>query len=127
VAGDEEAPRGFGTDLHSAHRIERAERARLDRAECLARREPDERPHRDVRHGVGDRPEHDPPLADAPSADEPREAGDEDRVRNRRCERALLLGIPAGNDVWVALAWTLAIILVFAPLSAWRYRRVVAR
>jgi ABC-2 type transport system permease protein/oleandomycin transport system permease protein len=42
-------------------------------------------------------------------------------------ERALLLGIPAGNDVWVALAWTLAIILVFAPLSAWRYRRVVAR
>jgi hypothetical protein len=42
-------------------------------------------------------------------------------------ERALLLGIPAGNDVWVGLAWTLAIILVFAPLSAWRYRRVVAR
>ena len=41
--------------------------------------------------------------------------------------RALFLGIPAGNDVWLALLWTLAIIVVFAPLSAWRYRRVVAR
>jgi ABC transporter DrrB family efflux protein len=41
--------------------------------------------------------------------------------------RALFLGIPAGNDVWLALAWTVAIIVVFAPLSAWRYRRVVAR
>jgi ABC-2 type transport system permease protein len=41
--------------------------------------------------------------------------------------RALFLGIPAGDNVWLALAWTLAIIAVFAPLSAWRYRRVVAR
>jgi ABC-2 type transport system permease protein len=41
--------------------------------------------------------------------------------------RALFLGIPAGNDVWLALFWTIAIIVVFAPLSAWRYRRVVAR
>jgi ABC-2 type transport system permease protein len=41
--------------------------------------------------------------------------------------RALFLGIPAENDVWLALAWTVAIIVVFAPLSAWRYRRVVAR
>ena len=41
--------------------------------------------------------------------------------------RALFLGIPAGNDVWLALLWTIAIIVVFAPLSAWRYRRVVAR
>jgi ABC-2 type transport system permease protein len=41
--------------------------------------------------------------------------------------RALFLGIPAGNDVALALAWTIAIIVVFAPLSAWRYRRVVAR
>jgi ABC-2 type transport system permease protein len=38
--------------------------------------------------------------------------------------RALFLGIPAGNDVWLAVVWTLAIIAVFAPLSAWRYRRV---
>jgi ABC-2 type transport system permease protein len=41
--------------------------------------------------------------------------------------RALFLGIPAGNDVWLALSWTIGIIVVFAPLSAWRYRRVVAR
>jgi len=41
--------------------------------------------------------------------------------------RTLFLGIPAGNDVWLALAWTMAIIVIFAPLSAWRYRRVVAR
>jgi ABC transporter DrrB family efflux protein len=41
--------------------------------------------------------------------------------------RALFLGTPAGNDVWLAVLWTLAIIAVFAPLSAWRYRRSVLR
>jgi ABC-2 type transport system permease protein/oleandomycin transport system permease protein len=41
--------------------------------------------------------------------------------------RALFLGTPAGNDVWLAALWTVAIIAVFAPLSAWRYRRVVTR
>jgi hypothetical protein len=41
--------------------------------------------------------------------------------------RALFLGIPAGNSVWLALVWTLTIIAVFAPLSAWKYRRVVAQ
>ena len=41
--------------------------------------------------------------------------------------RALFLGIPAGDNVWLALVWTLGIIAVFAPLSAWRYRRVVTR
>jgi ABC transporter DrrB family efflux protein len=41
--------------------------------------------------------------------------------------RALFLGIPAGNSVWLASVWTIAIIAVFAPLSAWRYRRVVTR
>ena len=41
--------------------------------------------------------------------------------------RALFLGLPAGDSVWLALVWTLGIIAVFAPLSAWRYRRVVAR
>jgi ABC-2 type transport system permease protein/oleandomycin transport system permease protein len=41
--------------------------------------------------------------------------------------RALFLGTPAGNDIWLALFWTFAIIAAFAPLSAWRYRRVVAR
>jgi ABC-2 type transport system permease protein/oleandomycin transport system permease protein len=41
--------------------------------------------------------------------------------------RALFVGIPAGNDVWLAVVWTVVIIAVFAPLAAWRYRRVVAR
>ncbi len=40
--------------------------------------------------------------------------------------RALFVGTPAGNDVWLATGWSLAIIAVFAPLSAWRYRRAVA-
>jgi ABC transporter DrrB family efflux protein len=39
--------------------------------------------------------------------------------------RALFLDTPAGNDVWLAVVWCLAIIAVFAPLSAWRYRRSV--
>jgi ABC-type uncharacterized transport system permease subunit len=41
--------------------------------------------------------------------------------------RALFIGTPAGNDVWGAVAWSLAIIAVFAPLSSWRYRRAVTR
>jgi ABC-2 type transport system permease protein/oleandomycin transport system permease protein len=41
--------------------------------------------------------------------------------------RALFIGTPAGNDIWGAVAWSLAIIAVFAPLSAWRYRRAVMR
>jgi ABC transporter DrrB family efflux protein len=41
--------------------------------------------------------------------------------------RALFLGVPAGNDVWLAVVWCVAIIAVFAPLSAWRYRRAVVR
>ena len=41
--------------------------------------------------------------------------------------RALFLGTPAGNDIWLAVVWTIVIIAVFAPLSAWRYRRVVTR
>jgi ABC-2 type transport system permease protein/oleandomycin transport system permease protein len=41
--------------------------------------------------------------------------------------RALFLGLPAGDNVWLAVVWTVVIIAVFAPLAAWRYRRVVAR
>jgi ABC transporter DrrB family efflux protein len=41
--------------------------------------------------------------------------------------RALFLGTPAGNDVWAAVAWCVGIVAVFAPLAAWRYRRVVSR
>jgi ABC-type polysaccharide/polyol phosphate export permease len=41
--------------------------------------------------------------------------------------RALFIGTPAGNSVWGAVVWCLVIIAVFAPLSAWRYRRAVTR
>jgi ABC-type uncharacterized transport system permease subunit len=41
--------------------------------------------------------------------------------------RALFLGTPAGNDVWLAVVWSVVIVAVFGPLSAWRYRRAVTR
>ena len=41
--------------------------------------------------------------------------------------RALFVGTPAGNDVWLAFVWGVAITGVFAVLSIWRYRRAVAR
>jgi ABC-2 type transport system permease protein len=39
--------------------------------------------------------------------------------------RALFLGTPAGNDVWLAVVWCLGIIAVFGVASVWRYRRAV--
>jgi ABC-2 type transport system permease protein/oleandomycin transport system permease protein len=41
--------------------------------------------------------------------------------------RALFLGAPAGNDIWEAVAWSLAIIAVFAFLSVTKYKRAVVR
>ena len=41
--------------------------------------------------------------------------------------RALFIGSPAGNSIWGALLWCVVIFAVFAPLSAWRYRRAVTR
>ena len=41
--------------------------------------------------------------------------------------RALFIGTPAGNSIWGTLVWCVVIIGVFAPLSAWRYRRAVTR
>jgi ABC transporter DrrB family efflux protein len=41
--------------------------------------------------------------------------------------RALFLGTPAGNDIWLAVVWCLVIIAVFGMLSVWRYRRAVTR
>jgi ABC transporter DrrB family efflux protein len=41
--------------------------------------------------------------------------------------RGLFLGVPTGNDAWIATAWAVGITLVFAALAIWRYRRVVAR
>ena len=39
--------------------------------------------------------------------------------------RALWLDAPAGNSVWGAVAWSLGIIAVVAPLAVSRYRRTV--
>lgn len=41
--------------------------------------------------------------------------------------RDLWLGAPAGNAVWGAVAWSVALIVVFAPLAVARYRRTTAR
>jgi ABC transporter DrrB family efflux protein len=40
--------------------------------------------------------------------------------------RALFVGTPAGNDVWLAVVWAVVIIAVFGALSVWRYRRTVS-
>ena len=37
--------------------------------------------------------------------------------------RALWLGSPAGNSIWGAALWSLAILAVFAPLAVAKYRR----
>jgi ABC transporter DrrB family efflux protein len=41
--------------------------------------------------------------------------------------RALFVGTPAGNSIWLAVLWSLAIIAIFSLLSVWRYRRAVGR
>ncbi len=41
--------------------------------------------------------------------------------------RALWIGTPAGNDVWVAILWAVGISAVFSVLATARYRRTVAR
>jgi len=41
--------------------------------------------------------------------------------------RSLWLGAPAGNNVWGAAVWALAIIAIFAPLAVARYRRAVGQ
>ena len=41
--------------------------------------------------------------------------------------RALWLGAPAGNSVWGAVAWSIALIVIFAPLAVSKYRRTAAR
>jgi ABC transporter DrrB family efflux protein len=41
--------------------------------------------------------------------------------------RHLFIDAPAGNDVWLAVLWSVAIALVFGALAILRYRRVVTR
>jgi ABC transporter DrrB family efflux protein len=38
--------------------------------------------------------------------------------------RALFLGVPAGNSIWLAVLWSVGLIAVFAPVAVARYRRV---
>jgi ABC transporter DrrB family efflux protein len=40
--------------------------------------------------------------------------------------RALFVDAPAGNDVWAAVAWCVGLIVVFATLSVYKYRRAVS-
>jgi ABC-2 type transport system permease protein len=40
--------------------------------------------------------------------------------------RALMLGLPVGNHVWLAIVWSLGILVVAVPLSAWLFRRKTA-
>ena len=40
--------------------------------------------------------------------------------------RALWLDAPAGDSIWLALVWSIGLIVVFAPLSVSRYRRATA-
>jgi ABC transporter DrrB family efflux protein len=41
--------------------------------------------------------------------------------------RALFIGDPAGNTVWGAIAWSLAIAAIFAVLAVAKYKRAVVR
>ena len=41
--------------------------------------------------------------------------------------RALFVGTPAGNDIWLAVVWSLVITPSSASLSVWRYRQAVTR
>jgi ABC-2 type transport system permease protein/oleandomycin transport system permease protein len=40
--------------------------------------------------------------------------------------RALWVGTPAGNSIWGAVAWSVGLIAVFAPIATWRYKRTVS-
>jgi ABC transporter DrrB family efflux protein len=41
--------------------------------------------------------------------------------------RALWIGAPAGDNIWEAVLWSLAILAVFAPLAVARYRRTAGQ
>jgi ABC-2 type transport system permease protein len=41
--------------------------------------------------------------------------------------RALILGYPTGNHVWLAIVWCVGILIVAIPLASWLFRRQGAR
>ena len=40
--------------------------------------------------------------------------------------RHFWLGVPAEDNVWGTLVWTVGLLVVFAPLATWQYKRVAA-
>lgn len=40
--------------------------------------------------------------------------------------RALFLGTPAGNDVWITILWCVGLVVVFGALAVAKYRRAVS-
>jgi ABC-2 type transport system permease protein len=41
--------------------------------------------------------------------------------------RALLLGLPTGNHVWLSIVWSIGILVVAMPVASWLFRRQTAR
>ena len=41
--------------------------------------------------------------------------------------RHLFVGTPIDNQLWLGLIWAVGIVVVFAPLAVWRYRRVATQ
>ena len=42
-------------------------------------------------------------------------------------DRIIFLGTPVDDQVWLGLVWLVAILVIFAPLAVWRYRRVATK
>ena len=40
--------------------------------------------------------------------------------------RALWLGAPAGNSIWLSIVWCFVIIAIFAPLAVSKYRKAAS-
>ena len=40
--------------------------------------------------------------------------------------RALWLGAPAGNSLWLSVVWCVVLIAVFAPLAVAKYRKAAS-
>jgi ABC-type multidrug transport system permease subunit len=41
--------------------------------------------------------------------------------------RHLFVGTPIDDQLWLGIVWIVVILVVFAPLAVWRYRRVATR
>jgi ABC-2 type transport system permease protein len=41
--------------------------------------------------------------------------------------RALWLGTPAGNSIWLSILWSVGLIAIFAPLATAKYRRTASK